>query len=146
MHNKPFRYCSQLLNRSLFLIVTLKDILISAQAGAKRSCGQKISMEYQSSSQSSSARTCMVNNNLLPLQAKCFNLLALKHWFMSEQSSMCRRKAGQPVPGCWRWLLQGARCKYLFGNSVGKSGAAFKHKTLLSATSSLSCEALRGSA
>lgn len=66
-------------------------------------------MKYQSSSQD----TCMMNNTLLPLQVKCFNLLALKHWFTSEQSSMCRRKAGQPVLGYLQWLLQGASCENL---------------------------------
>lgn len=71
----------------------MKGTLISAQAEAKCSCGQKISMKYKSSSQSSSARTCTMNNNLLPSQAKCFNLLALEHWFTPEQNSTCRRQA-----------------------------------------------------
>lgn len=90
MCSKPFGYYRELLNKSPFLIA-LRDTLISAQAGAKCSCGQKISVKYKSSSQSSCACSCTMNS-FLPSQAKCFNLLALEHWFTSEQNSTYRRQ------------------------------------------------------
>lgn len=125
MCSKPFRYYRQLLNKSPFLIA-LRDTLISAQAGAKCSCGQKISMKYKSSSQSSCARSCTMNR-FLPSQAKCFNLLALEHWFTSEQNSTYRRR----VSGLFAVAFTRSYLGLFLGSSVWKSGAAFECKTLL---------------
>lgn len=90
-------------------------------------------MKYQSSSQSGSVRTCMMNNDLLRLQGKCFNLPALECWFMSERSSTCRRKAGQPVQAVWV-ALQGTNCE--------DSWAIQREKLELLLSVKLSCQLL----
>lgn len=127
MCSKPFRYYRQLLNKSLFLIAYHpKKYLDFCSSRSQVQLWPENQHETQVFITEQCAHTCIMNS-FLPSQAKCFNLLALEHWFTSEQNSACRRHSS----GLFAVAFTRSYLWKFLGNSVWKSGAAFECKTLL---------------